>query len=283
MKGIATLFCLFLLMSPILASAESQTPMPAEFRLGFRLLADQIPGIVGSPLEGEHHGANGDGLQQTTEGLMVWRKADNWTAFTNGTWTWVNGPQGVVERSNDERFPWEADDRGAAPLQTVIQLPPQPQPVPAPPPQPQPPAVVSTEFDSATEKAALDMLNASRAQFGVAPLVMDETIRQVARAHAKDMGVRNFFAHNNPDGKSPFDRLKAAGVRYSWAAENLGMGSGYRTALECVRANHDAMMAETPPDDGHRKNILNPNLRKIGIGVYRTFDGRTYYVTDFTD
>lgn len=80
-----------------------------EFKLGFKTLADMIPDIVGQPLENEHHGSNGDSLQQTTTGLMVWRKADNWTAFTDGARTWINGPNGIQTRGNDERFPWESD------------------------------------------------------------------------------------------------------------------------------------------------------------------------------
>ncbi len=84
------------------------------FVLGFQTMASLIPDLVGQPMEDEHHGVNGDGLQQTTTGLMVWRKADNWTAFTNGSWTWVNGPNGIQDRSNNDRFPWEADDRAAA-------------------------------------------------------------------------------------------------------------------------------------------------------------------------
>ncbi|MHB1160834.1 MAG: hypothetical protein ACYC3V_10970 [Chloroflexota bacterium] len=65
-------------------------------------------------MEDEHWGANGDSLQQTSTGLMVWRKADNWTAFTNGSRTWINGPAGVQERGNDERFDWEAESPPAA-------------------------------------------------------------------------------------------------------------------------------------------------------------------------
>ncbi len=80
------------------------------FKLGFQNLAAQIPGVVGQPIEAEHYGANGDSLQQTTTGLMAWRKADNWTAFTNGVRSWVNGPNGVQERGNNERFPWEASE-----------------------------------------------------------------------------------------------------------------------------------------------------------------------------
>lgn len=79
------------------------------FKLGFKALADQIADVAGAPTEQEHYGANGDSLQQTTKGLMAWRKADNWTAFTNGATTWVNGPHGVQIRPNDQRFAWEAE------------------------------------------------------------------------------------------------------------------------------------------------------------------------------
>ncbi len=91
----------------LLASSVLAQTKP-EFRLGFKALADQIPLVAGEPLENEHWGANGDSLQQTTTGLMVWRKADNWTAFTNGSRTWINGPNGVKERANEERFEWES-------------------------------------------------------------------------------------------------------------------------------------------------------------------------------
>ena len=91
----------------ILACGPAATPK-AEFRMGFAALATQIPAQVGQPIEAERYAANGDSQQRTSQGLMVWRKADNWTAFTNGSRTWVNGPDGAVERSNDERFAWEA-------------------------------------------------------------------------------------------------------------------------------------------------------------------------------
>ncbi len=86
-------------------------PEPA-FQLGFEALADQIPGVVGEPVETQRSVANGDAVQQTTTGLMVWRKADNWTAFTDGFESWVNGPFGVQERLNSERFQWELSALG---------------------------------------------------------------------------------------------------------------------------------------------------------------------------
>jgi len=116
-------------MSVILATAASSGPKP-EYELGFKALADQIPEVVGEPLEYEHWGANGDSLQQTTTGLMVWRKADNWTAFTNGSRTWINGPAAVQDRSNVELFSWESPASGpqapptpaAASSQGVLQV-----------------------------------------------------------------------------------------------------------------------------------------------------------------
>jgi hypothetical protein len=104
-----------------LLAATWVTPVPTatasscQFVLGFKVLHDLIPSIVGDCLVDEHHNpANGDGLQETTgtvggggTGLLVWRKADNWTAYTDGYHTWVNGPSGLQERLNTERFPYD--------------------------------------------------------------------------------------------------------------------------------------------------------------------------------
>lgn len=98
-----------------------QSASPCEFVLGFKAMHDLIPSVVGDCLDAETHvAANGDGLQHTTGGLLVWRKIDNWTAFTDGAHTWINGPSGLQERRNTERFGWEANPTGlplvAAPL-----------------------------------------------------------------------------------------------------------------------------------------------------------------------
>jgi len=59
-----------------------------------------------------HNVLNGDGLQHTTNGLIAWRKADDWTAFTNGYWTWINGLSGLAKRLNIQRFLWETNSDG---------------------------------------------------------------------------------------------------------------------------------------------------------------------------
>ena len=84
------------------------------FVLGFATIAADLPQVVGGCAGDEQHNpANGDALQHTTTGgLLVWRKADNWTAFTDGYHTWINGPYGLAERLNTQRFTWEANPAG---------------------------------------------------------------------------------------------------------------------------------------------------------------------------
>src|SRR5262245_152985 len=96
------------------APAAAQGTPTCSFVLGFAALHDAIPQIVGNCLEDQHSGANGDALQATTGGLLVWRKADNWTAFTNGYLTWVQGPFGLQTRLNTQRFSWEPNPDGLA-------------------------------------------------------------------------------------------------------------------------------------------------------------------------
>src|SRR5918912_4200403 len=102
--GLAFLLALF---TPAAADARAAS---CQFLLGFAALHDQLPAVVGACAGDErHNGENGDELQQTVNGLLVWRKADNWTAFTNGYQTWINGPLGVQQRLNEQRLWWEAN------------------------------------------------------------------------------------------------------------------------------------------------------------------------------
>ena len=99
-------------IAPALAPVSVRATAQCEFILGFAALKaaiDQVAGPekVGACLENEHVVANGNVEQHTTGGLLVWRQADNWTAFTDGYRTWINGPYGLQVRLNTERFFWE--------------------------------------------------------------------------------------------------------------------------------------------------------------------------------
>ena len=126
---------LAVLVPSVLALAPGANAQAAcSFVLGFGSLRDAVGvDVVGSCLEDQHFTPIGNAEQQTTGGLLVWRKADNWTAFTDGNRTWLSGPNGVEARLNGERFPWEVDV-GASTSAPVSQL--SAPPVPAPPAHP---------------------------------------------------------------------------------------------------------------------------------------------------
>jgi len=117
-------------------------------------------------------------------------------------------------------------------------------------------AAVRPEIDTAAEAAMLALVNEARAAAGLGSLSLDQSLVGVAREHSSDMWARGFFSHVNPDGLDPFDRMKAAGIKFGWAGENLAIAPTISVA-------HRNLM-DSP---GHRENLLNPNFRRIGIGV----------------
>ncbi len=101
----------------------AQTPPACKFILGFQTLHDLDPADTGDCLDNQAFASNGDALQHTTNGLLVWRKADNWTAFTNGYRTWINSKFGLRQRLNSERFEWEGAPALTSQLSQQAQLP----------------------------------------------------------------------------------------------------------------------------------------------------------------
>jgi hypothetical protein len=96
----------------VAAPAYAQAAPGCQFILGFQTLHAMDPADIGNCTDNQAFAANGDAQQHTSNGLMAWRKADNWTAFTNGYWTWINGPNGLAKRLNTQRFSWEANPGG---------------------------------------------------------------------------------------------------------------------------------------------------------------------------
>jgi uncharacterized protein YkwD len=135
-------------------------------------------------------------------------------------------------------------------------------------PAAQAPAATSTKGMSA-EDLAVRLTNAQRTQHGCSALRVDSRLRSAARAHSVDMRQKHYFAHNSPDGKTPWDRIKAAGYA-SPGAENIAQG--YATAK--------AVMDGWMNSPGHRANILNCSLKAVGIGV-ETGQGGPWWTQDF--
>jgi uncharacterized protein YkwD len=85
------------------------------------------------------------------------------------------------------------------------------------------------------EKKIHALVNKERRQRGLSVLSWDESLHRVARKYSQDMGRRNFFSHNDPEGRCFYDRYKAEGVECKirignttcLGAENISQDSLY--------------------------------------------------------
>jgi len=134
----------------------------------------------------------------------------------------------------------------------IIPARPVPQPQPAPQPAPQPGGIQLT----AEEKQMFDLVNKERVSAGLSPLVLDAKLVELARMKSRDMAEKGYFDHISPTYGSPFDMMKAAGVSYRAAGENIA-------GAPTVDSAHSGLM-NSP---GHRANILNSSYTHIGIGI----------------
>lgn len=111
----------------------------------------------------------------------------------------------------------------------------------------------------------IQLTNKMRAENGLGALSTNGELSQAAAAKAGNMFGENYWAHNAPSGKTPWNFISAAGYRYVYAGENLARDFG--DALSVVSA-----WMNSP---SHRSNLLDPNFREIGVAVtYGSLTGR---------
>jgi uncharacterized protein YkwD len=128
--------------------------------------------------------------------------------------------------------------------------------------------------------AVLDRLNAQRASHGLPALTSDAELTAAAHAHNVRMAEADQLSHQLPDEPGLGARISAAGYSWSSVGENVAWNSDRSEAG--VLAMQDSMYNETPPDDGHRRNILSTSFTEVGIDVIEDPDhGKVWLVTDF--
>lgn len=150
-------------------------------------------------------------------------------------------------------------------------------------------------FDLEAERLFVDAVNQARADHGLERLRPRHELRPSARFHSLDMGLNDFFGHESPNGRShaariaAFDRtLLAEGTAENLAQFGPSVCVDYRDReVSCsrvrgfrpperskvVRDLHQRLMES----EGHRRNILDPDMSHIAVGVARTETG--FYVT----
>lgn len=108
-----------------------------------------------------------------------------------------------------------------------------------------------------TATELLNDTNAERLKVGQSQLRYDEQLSSAAFLKAQDMLKRQYWAHNAPDGTTPWQWFAQAGYNYSYAGENLAKN------FTTTNATVAAWMASTH----HRENILNKNYTDVGFAV----------------
>lgn len=108
----------------------------------------------------------------------------------------------------------------------------------------------------AYEREVIRLVNAERTQRGLVPLTENWELSRVARWKSQDMKDARYFSHTSPTYGTPFQMIRAFGLSYRSAGENIAMG--YATPAAVVEGWMNSA--------GHRANILNASYTQIGVG-----------------
>lgn len=124
-------------------------------------------------------------------------------------------------------------------------------------------------------KRMLELINRDRATMGLPPVALDDGAAQVAgQRHAEDMAKLGFLGHWGSDGSVPEQRYSEAGGT-DFVMENASCVTDEKTREldplpmideEAIERAESMFFNETPPNDGHRKNILKKEHKKVGLG-----------------
>lgn len=123
----------------------------------------------------------------------------------------------------------------------------------------------------------LALINKDRASKDLSPVQLDEVASTAAQLHSDEMATKNFSSHWHPDGRKPVQRYNDAGGLDYVAENSLGGHLDLPWTAEPARNQifkpreldkiEHSFFHERPPNDGHRRNILDPMHTHVGIGL----------------
>jgi hypothetical protein len=116
---------------------------------------------------------------------------------------------------------------------------------------------IAAQASDITADNVINLVNKARISVNQAVLTKNELLQIAAEKKAQDMIDNNYFAHNSPDGKTPWFWIEGQGYDYRFAGENLAIN--YANAEQQQKAWMDSPL--------HRKNILNANYQEIGVAI----------------
>jgi uncharacterized protein YkwD len=136
-------------------------------------------------------------------------------------------------------------------------------------------------------QAVLRQINAARSAAGLPAYTITSGLTTSAGRHTAVMAGGCGLSHQCPGEAGLGPRISAAGVTWNALGENIGEGGpvSATTAAEISMAEGltRSMLAEKPPNDGHRKNLLSSSFHHVGISVYRSSSGTVWMTQDFSN
>jgi uncharacterized protein YkwD len=119
---------------------------------------------------------------------------------------------------------------------------------------------VYAEPDQA-EQAGVSLINRDRQRFRQPTVTENPVLSRLARQYSEEMRNGKFLSHVTPEGKDLRERLEEMGIPYVRALENVSVGYSI-----------DGIEAGLMNSPGHRRNILDPDVNQVGVGVAWTKD-----------
>lgn len=109
---------------------------------------------------------------------------------------------------------------------------------------------------SSYEAEVIRLVNEIRVQNGLSALKTNWELSRVARYKSQDMVDNHYFSHTSPTYGTPFEMMRAFGLSYRAAGENIAYGQTTPQAVVTAWMN----------SSGHRANILSSSYTQIGVG-----------------
>lgn len=127
--------------------------------------------------------------------------------------------------------------------------------------QPEPTAPANDADVDAMKQDIVDRTNALRKENGITPLTTSDKLMQAAQVRADEMAAHTVYSHTRPNGEK-FNTVTDC----PYMAENIHRIADWTLSEQTLA---EQAVADWNASTTHHKNMLNPKLSEIGIGLAR--------------
>ncbi len=136
--------------------------------------------------------------------------------------------------------------------------------------------------------ALLNYINISRNNYNRSVIKLDILASRTANKMSKEAAESGFMGHWNLRGEKPYHRYSLAGgvdhiaenAAAIWSSEMII--NSIDNAISLMKESHNSFMQEIAPNDGHKKNVLEPQHNFVGLG-YSIFNKNFRYYEEYID